>query len=532
MFRAGAFKPRTSPYSFQGLGKEGLVTLRRVREEVGLPVVSEVMDTESAPAMAEVVDVLQVGARSMQNFSLLKKLGELRKPVLLKRGLAATLDEWLMAAEYLLARGNHQVVLCERGVRTFNNHSRNTLDLNVVPLVRKVSHLPVLVDPSHGVGSRDRVRPLARAALAAGAHGLLIEVHVAPETSYSDAEQTIDVPTFVGIVRDCEVLRRLEPLFGDAGPQPSRSATGPRQMSAARTEAAREALAASARAPVPAAAVGAVHLVPLDADHPGFRDPAYRRRRDAIARLALEYREGDPPPVVDYSDEEHRVWRTVWEHVAPLHARYACRTWCEGAAELDLDRRRVPQLVEVNARLEKARLGEMKMLPAAGLVSSRDFLSALGRGVFLSTQYVRHHSRPLYTPEPDVVHELIGHATSFGRPEVVRLSRLFGEVALQADEATITLLERVYWYTLEFGLVREEGQVKVCGAGLLSSYGELGQFESHATLKPFDLTEIERTPYDPTSYQKVLFVGPSFAETVRALEEWLARLGGKSPDRR
>jgi 3-deoxy-7-phosphoheptulonate synthase len=224
MFRAGAFKPRTSPYSFQGLGEEGLVTLRRVKQDVGLPVVSEVIDTDCAEAMAECVDVLQVGARNMQNFSLLKKLADLGKPVLLKRGVAATLDEWLMAAEYLLSGGNHHVVLCERGVRTFNNHSRNTLDLNVVPLVRQMSHLPVLVDPSHGVGSRERVRPLARAALAAGAHGLLMEVHTHPETSYSDAEQTIDVETFRGVVRDAEVLRGLQPLFEGAPSVPTKRA--------------------------------------------------------------------------------------------------------------------------------------------------------------------------------------------------------------------------------------------------------------------------------------------------------------------
>jgi len=153
-----------------------------------------------------------VGARNMQNFSLLKKLADIGKPVLLKRGIAATVDEWLMAAEYLLAGGNHRVALCERGVRTFNNHSRNTLDLNVVPLVRDLSHLPVLVDPSHGVGVRERVRPLARAALAAGAHGLLMEVHTHPETSYSDAAQTIDVDTFRGIARDVALLKGLDPL--------------------------------------------------------------------------------------------------------------------------------------------------------------------------------------------------------------------------------------------------------------------------------------------------------------------------------
>jgi 3-deoxy-7-phosphoheptulonate synthase len=212
MFRGGAFKPRTSPYDFQGLGREGLLTLRRVREETGLPVVSEVLDAESVPLVAEHVDVLQVGTRNMQNYSLLRRLGETEKPVLLKRGLAASLEEWLMAAEYLLARGNWRVILCERGVRTFNTHSRNTLDLNVVPLVRKISHLPVLVDPSHGVGARDRVRAMSRAGLAAGAHGLLVETHVQPETAYSDGEQTIDIATLEGILRDRAILATLEEL--------------------------------------------------------------------------------------------------------------------------------------------------------------------------------------------------------------------------------------------------------------------------------------------------------------------------------
>jgi 3-deoxy-7-phosphoheptulonate synthase len=213
LFRAGAYKPHTNPYSFQGLGEEGLHTLSRIRDEVGIPVVSEVVDTEVVERIAEHVDVLQVGARSMQNFALLKKLGELGRPVLLERGLSATLEEWLMAAEYLLAEGNPRVMLCERGVRTFNNHSRNTLDLNVVPLARRMSHLPVLVDPSQGVGMRDRVRPLARAALAAGAHGLVVEVHTHPDTAYADAQQTIDVETFRGIVEDLEVMKKLSPLF-------------------------------------------------------------------------------------------------------------------------------------------------------------------------------------------------------------------------------------------------------------------------------------------------------------------------------
>jgi 3-deoxy-7-phosphoheptulonate synthase len=212
IFRAGAYKPRTSPYSFQGLGEEGLHTLRRVREETELSVVSEVVDTESLPAVAESVDALQIGARNMHNYSLLRAAAATGMPILLKRGLSATLEEWLQAAEYLLVNGNDRVVLCERGVRTFNQHSRNTLDLNVVPLVRGLSHLPVLVDPSHGVGSRDRVRPMSRAALACGAQGLLIETHFAPEQAYSDGAQTIDVEELEAIARDRDFMMGLEPL--------------------------------------------------------------------------------------------------------------------------------------------------------------------------------------------------------------------------------------------------------------------------------------------------------------------------------
>ncbi len=209
LFRAGAFKPRTSPYAFQGLGDEALHTLRKVRESLGLPVVSEVVDTDSLDAMVEHVDVLQVGTRNMQNFSLLRRLAQVRRPILLKRGMAASLEEWLMAAEYLLAGGNEQVILCERGIRTFSAHSRNTLDLNVVPVARRLTHLPILVDPSHGIGRREDVRSMARAALAAGAQGLLVEAHTHPDTSYTDGDQTIDIGTLRGIGVDMEILARL-----------------------------------------------------------------------------------------------------------------------------------------------------------------------------------------------------------------------------------------------------------------------------------------------------------------------------------
>lgn len=191
LFRGGAFKPRTSPYSFQGLGKEGLEILAKVRETTGMPVVTEVMDYENFDLVEEYADVIQIGARNMQNYSLLKRAGKAKRPVLLKRGMAATIDEWLMAAEYILEGGNSQVILCERGVRTFVHHSRNTLDLSAVPFVRNESHLPVIVDPSHASGRRDQVIPLSQAAVAVGADGLMVEVHHAPEEALSDGAQSL-----------------------------------------------------------------------------------------------------------------------------------------------------------------------------------------------------------------------------------------------------------------------------------------------------------------------------------------------------
>lgn len=210
LMRAGAFKPRTSPYAFQGMGQKGLDILARAREKTGIGIVTELMDTECADAVEESADVIQIGARNMQNFSLLKRVSRARKPVLLKRGLSATLEEWLMAAEYVMAGENYNVVLCERGVRTFSDHSRNTLDLSVIPPAKSLSHLPVLVDPSHGTGRRDYVPPMALAALAAGADGLLIEVHPDPDHALSDGAQSLN---FAGFTRLMEQLRRLaEPL--------------------------------------------------------------------------------------------------------------------------------------------------------------------------------------------------------------------------------------------------------------------------------------------------------------------------------
>jgi 3-deoxy-7-phosphoheptulonate synthase len=191
LFRGGAYKPRTSPYAFQGLGEAGLKLLKEVRDTYGLGIVTEAIDNESLALVEKYADVIQIGARNMQNFSLLKSAGRTRMPVLLKRGMSATLDEFLMAAEYILAEGNYNVILCERGVRTFSDHTRNTLDLSLIPAVQRLSHLPVVVDPSHGTGRRNKVLPLSRAAVAVGADGLLIEVHNDPDRALSDGPQSI-----------------------------------------------------------------------------------------------------------------------------------------------------------------------------------------------------------------------------------------------------------------------------------------------------------------------------------------------------
>lgn len=272
------------------------------------------------------------------------------------------------------------------------------------------------------------------------------------------------------------------------------------------------------------------HLVHLDPDHPGFRDPLYRARRNAIARLALDYAEGEPVPRVDYTEEEHAVWRTVWDHLDPLHAELACHPWRESARRLALDHERIPQLREINKQLAPA--SGIRMLPVAGLIAGHEFLGSLSRGVFLSTQYMRHASRPLYTPEPDVVHELIGHATSFFDPAIVRLTRRFGEAALTTDETTARQLERAYWYTLEFGVVKEGGALKAYGAGLLSSFGELGEFSRQATIRPLDLEEVSQTDYDPTSYQKVLFAAESFDAMAADVERWLVKISSAAALRR
>ena len=209
--RAGAFKPRTSPYAFQGMGLEGLAILKKAREQTGIGIVTEVMDVEHAAAVEEASDIIQIGTRNMQNFSLLKRVGQCRKPVLLKRGMSATLEDWLMAAEYIMAGGNYEVILCERGVRTFSDHSRNTLDLSVIPPAKSMTHLPIFVDPSHGTGKRAYVPAMSLAALASGADGLLIETHPTPDRAMSDGAQSLDYAALDALL---ERLKQLAPFFG------------------------------------------------------------------------------------------------------------------------------------------------------------------------------------------------------------------------------------------------------------------------------------------------------------------------------
>ncbi len=214
-FRGGAYKPRTSPYSFQGLGEQGLQIMAEIRQQFGMKIITEAIDQESLELVEEYADVIQIGARNMQNFSLLKRAGRCKKPVLLKRGMSATLEEFLMAAEYVMSEGNYNVVLCERGVRTFADHTRNTLDLSLVPAVQRLSHLPILVDPSHGTGKRNKVTPLSRAAVAVGADGLMVEVHHQPDLALSDGMQSLYPEQFDELMAQ---VRQIAPVVGRTVP--------------------------------------------------------------------------------------------------------------------------------------------------------------------------------------------------------------------------------------------------------------------------------------------------------------------------
>ena len=263
-------------------------------------------------------------------------------------------------------------------------------------------------------------------------------------------------------------------------------------------------------------------MVELDPDHPGFRDSDYRERRNRIAEVALAHTPGAPVPDVDFLPEEHAVWRKVWEHLDPLHDRYACAEYLAAKALMPMDRCQIPQLSEINQRLKAvvAPAKTMALIPVAGLVTSRAFLGHLSDGYFLSTQYIRHHSVPLYTPEPDIVHELVGHACTFAVDAFVELNTAFGIAALNASEQWLAKLTNLYWWTLEFGVVYENGEPKAYGAGLLSSFGELERLPK-TPLLPLDFEAAGSTKYDPTGYQPALFAAESFRELRAALLSYL-----------
>jgi phenylalanine-4-hydroxylase len=262
-------------------------------------------------------------------------------------------------------------------------------------------------------------------------------------------------------------------------------------------------------------------LVKLDPDHPGFRDPEYRARRNAIAQIAMTYRTGAPIPEAPYTELEHGVWQTIWKALGPAHRKHACAEYLDCLDRLAFDIDRIPQLGEVSRKVET--ISGFRLEPVAGLVEPRVFLESLARGVFLSTQYIRHHSTPLYTPEPDVAHEIIGHAVTLASKRFAELNRLFGEVVARTTDAReLDRLSRVYWFTIEFGVLREDGRVKAYGTGLLSSAGELEEMHK-AELRPLDVQAAADHIYDPTHYQSVLFCADSFDEMYETLREFLLR---------
>jgi phenylalanine-4-hydroxylase len=262
-------------------------------------------------------------------------------------------------------------------------------------------------------------------------------------------------------------------------------------------------------------------IVQLDPDHPGFRDPEYRERRNRIAQIAMDYRPGEPIPDAPYTSEEHEVWRAVWEALESAHERNACTEYLECVRRLDLPKDRIPQMREVTGRVES--ISGFRLEPVAGLVEPRVFLESLANGVFLSTQYIRHHSTPLYTPEPDVAHEIIGHALTLADERLAELNRLMGDAVKRTRGAeALDKLSRIYWFTIEFGVLREEGRVKAYGTGLLSSAGELEAMHG-ASLRPLDLEAASRQAYDPTHFQPLLFCADSFDAMYWKLRDFLTR---------
>ena len=261
-------------------------------------------------------------------------------------------------------------------------------------------------------------------------------------------------------------------------------------------------------------------VVQLDPDHPGFRDPAYRERRNSIARIAMDYKPGSMIPDAPYTEDEHKLWRVINDAVGPAHRRHACAEYLRCVEKLALPQDRIPQLYEVSAKVES--ISGFRLEPVPGLVRPRVFLESLADGVFLCTQYIRHHATPLYTPEPDVVHELLGHAVTLASQPLAELNRMVGRVVRRTSSAeAFERLSRVYWFTIEFGVLREEQRIKAYGTGLLSSAGELEKMQG-ADLRPLDLEAAARQEYDPTTFQPILYCADSFEEMYQKLSDYLA----------
>lgn len=269
------------------------------------------------------------------------------------------------------------------------------------------------------------------------------------------------------------------------------------------------------------ATAGRNDIVQLDPDHPGFRDGEYRARRNQIAQLAMNYQRGDQIPDAPYTNDEHRVWQTIWRALRPAHQAHACMEYLNAIKQLDFAEDRIPQLREVTKRVQA--ISGFRLEPVAGLVQPRVFLENLADGVFLCTQYIRHHSTPMYTPEPDVVHEIVGHGVTLACPQLAELNRLFGRAVKRTSSAeALERLSRVYWFTIEFGALRENGSVKAYGTGLLSSAGEMEEMHQ-VELRPLELQSASLQQYDPTHFQPVLFCADSFKAMYATLREFLMR---------
>ena len=270
-------------------------------------------------------------------------------------------------------------------------------------------------------------------------------------------------------------------------------------------------------------------VVHLGEDHPGFNDPEYRERRNTIAHASMDYKRGDPVPVIEYTEAENEVWRTVCRELPAKHAKYACRAYNEAVAALDLPSDHIPQLTEVSAKLRP--LTGWSYVPAPGLVELREFLASLGEREFHSTQYIRHSAEPLYTPEPDLIHEVIGHGNTLAHPDFAAVNEQAGRAAQRVEtQEALQFLADCFWFTMEFGVVYEDGELKAYGAGILSSYGEIEEFRG-MEIRPIDFLEMGTLEYDITKYQKVLFAAESWSHMVDAVGAFFAEFDDDTPSR-